>query len=139
MSPSRDSSDPTCNPEISGRSETSLHRRVSYAITLHFLQTRAMRHISRCERYEKILRSTLSGNFSIVCKESSCITFVLRNMPEILPGDFQMEIMEREAHTRQNAQCITTTQIIVWYYAIQYMCGILVLDVLQSYRRLPTF
>ena len=47
MSPSRNSSDPTCSPEISGRKETSLQRRVSYAITLHFLQTRATRQISR--------------------------------------------------------------------------------------------
>ena len=67
MSPSRNSSDPTCNPEISGRKETSLQRRVSYAITLHFLQTRATRQISRWDKYEKILSSTLSGNFSIVC------------------------------------------------------------------------
>jgi hypothetical protein len=77
MSPSRNSSDPTCNPEISGRRETSLQRRVSYAIILHFLQTRAMRQISRWDKYEKMLSSTLSGSFSIVC--NNLITLVFRD------------------------------------------------------------
>ena len=66
--PRRNSSELTCRPEISGRRETSLQSLVSYAIMRHFLHTLAIRHISRCDRYEKMLSRTLSGNFSIVWK-----------------------------------------------------------------------
>lgn len=57
---------PTCNPEISGRKLTWVHSFVSYATMRHLLQTVAIRHISRCVKYENIFNNTLSGNFSMV-------------------------------------------------------------------------
>jgi len=56
----------TWSPEISGRRDTCVQSLVSYATSLHFLQTRAFRQTSRCGRYEKTWSKTLSGSLSIV-------------------------------------------------------------------------
>jgi hypothetical protein len=151
MSPSRDSSDPTCNPEISGRRETSLQRRVSYAITRHFLQTRAMRQISRCDRYEKMLRSTLSGNFSIVCKGKQFNHMTWQKILLVIHrwkgerGTYQerncsVSLLYRKRGTYQQRKSVchyyTEREHLLspWYYAISKTCVVFWFSLVGGYQ-----